>query len=145
MTLDRGRVVALDKQRVWHPYTAMDHYRSKVDPLVIVEAHGSTLVDADGREYLDANARAWRAGRRRFEADLQGVRYRLPTSRYRVWCLERLRTHFQALDEPASTQARALLEKHGCWEPLWQAEDPRSGHDPDGNAPFSEGLEVFGN
>lgn len=94
--------------------------------------------------YLNANARAWRAGRRRFEADIQGVRYRLPTSCYRVWCLERLRAHYQALDEPAAGDARALLEKHSCWEALWQAEDPRSGHDPDGAAPFGSGLAVFG-
>jgi glutathione S-transferase len=94
--------------------------------------------------YLNANAQAWRTGRRRFDADIQGVRYRLPTSRYRVWCLERLRAHFQTLDEPAAGEARALLEKHGCWEPLWRAEEPRSGHDPDGNAPFGPGLGVFG-
>ncbi len=94
--------------------------------------------------YLNANAAALRAGRRHFDVDIQGVRYRLPTSRYRVWCLERLRAHFQTLDERAAADARALLEKHGCWEPLWQAEAPCSGHDPDGSAPFGRGLGVYG-
>jgi adenosylmethionine-8-amino-7-oxononanoate aminotransferase len=57
--VDRERIVALDKRRVWHPYTAMQAYRERVDPLVIVEACGSRLIDADGRSYLDANASWW--------------------------------------------------------------------------------------
>ncbi len=56
---NRERVVDLDKRRVWHPYTAMQDYRERVDPLVIVEARGSRLVDADGREYLDGNGSWW--------------------------------------------------------------------------------------
>lgn len=55
----RERVVALDKQRVWHPYTEMGRYRASVDPLVVVEARGSRLVDADGRSYVDGNASWW--------------------------------------------------------------------------------------
>jgi adenosylmethionine-8-amino-7-oxononanoate aminotransferase len=57
--VDRERVVALDKQRVWHPYTEMSRYRAEVDPFVIVEASGSRLVDADGRVFLDGNASWW--------------------------------------------------------------------------------------
>ncbi len=53
------RVVDLDKQYVWHPYTEMSHYRESVDPLVIVEAAGSRLMGADGRSYIDANASWW--------------------------------------------------------------------------------------
>jgi adenosylmethionine-8-amino-7-oxononanoate aminotransferase len=56
---DRSRVVALDKRRVWHPYTEMGRYRDAVDPLVIVRAEGSRLFDADGRGYLDGNASWW--------------------------------------------------------------------------------------
>jgi adenosylmethionine-8-amino-7-oxononanoate aminotransferase len=56
---DRKRIVALDKRRVWHPYTAMDDYREKVDPLVVVEAKGSRLFDANGRSYVDGNASWW--------------------------------------------------------------------------------------
>jgi len=56
---DRERIVALDKQRVWHPYTAMQDYRERVEPLVVVEASGSRLIDSDGRSYLDANASWW--------------------------------------------------------------------------------------
>ncbi len=59
--IDRDRIVALDKARVWHPYTEMSRYRANVDPLVVVRASGSRLEDADGRSYLDANASWWTA------------------------------------------------------------------------------------
>lgn len=95
--------------------------------------------------YLAENARSWKKRQAHFDVEIQGVRYRrLPTSRYRVWCLERLRAHFQALTEPAAAQARGLLEQHRCWEPLWSVEAPASGHDPEHRAPFGAGLEVFG-
>jgi adenosylmethionine-8-amino-7-oxononanoate aminotransferase len=55
----RERIVSIDKRRVWHPYTAMADYREKVDPLVVVQAKGSRLFDADGRSYLDGNASWW--------------------------------------------------------------------------------------
>jgi len=37
----------------------MGRYRREVDPIVVVEAHGSRLVDADGRSYIDGNASWW--------------------------------------------------------------------------------------
>jgi adenosylmethionine-8-amino-7-oxononanoate aminotransferase len=55
----RSRIVALDKRRVWHPYTEMRGYRDGPDPLVIVRAEGSRIFDADGRGYLDGNASWW--------------------------------------------------------------------------------------
>lgn len=94
--------------------------------------------------YLSANARALADGRPRFDVELQGTRYRdLPTSPYRVWCLERLRAHHAALPAPVADQARRLLERHGAWTPLFEVPDIRSGHDPHGTAPFGAGLEVF--
>ena len=57
--LDRDRIVALDKQRVWHPYTPMDEYVKGVDPIVVARAEGSRLFDANGRSYLDANSSWW--------------------------------------------------------------------------------------
>jgi adenosylmethionine-8-amino-7-oxononanoate aminotransferase len=59
MMVDRARVVALDKRRVWHPYTSMDAYAKEVDPIVVVRAEGAWLHDADGRSYLDANSSWW--------------------------------------------------------------------------------------
>lgn len=55
----RERIVALDKRRVWHPYTAMDRYRRDVDPLVIERAEGPWLHDVDGRRFIDANSSWW--------------------------------------------------------------------------------------
>ena len=55
----RERIVALDKARIWHPYTAMDAYRADVDPLVIERASGARIFDVDGRSYLDANSSWW--------------------------------------------------------------------------------------
>ena len=57
----RERIVALDKQRVWHPYTPMDRYRAEVDPIVVDRAEGPYLWDLDGRRLLDANSSWWTA------------------------------------------------------------------------------------
>jgi adenosylmethionine-8-amino-7-oxononanoate aminotransferase len=58
-TRRRERIVALDKRRVWHPYTAMDRYRSEVDPIVVERAQGPWLYDLDGRRLIDANSSWW--------------------------------------------------------------------------------------
>lgn len=48
----------IDKAYVFHPFTHLrDH--EKAGPLTIVEGHGSTLIDAQGRSYLDAMAGLW--------------------------------------------------------------------------------------
>jgi glutathione S-transferase len=94
--------------------------------------------------YLAANAEAWRARVRHFDLALPGVRYRLPVSRYRVWCLEQLQRHARALAPAAREAVQKRLEAHGAWEPLWRVAEPASGHDPEGRAPFARGLPVFG-
>lgn len=115
--------------------------------LATVPDDWAPLLDDIGAAYLPslcANADAFAAGRKRFDLSIQGTHYRnLPTSRYRVWCLERLRRHHDALPDDARVAARRLLERHGCWEPLWRTPDPRSGHDPEHRAPFARGLRVF--
>ena len=105
------------------------------------------LLDDIGASYLPylcANAEAWKAGRRRFDVALDGTTYeRLPTSRYRVWCLERLRSHADGLAAPAREATRAVLQPHGCWEPLWRVDAPGSRYDPEARVPFGRGLTVF--
>ncbi len=59
--MTRDEIVALDKAHLWHPYTAMRVYLDEVDPLVIVRAQGSRLLDADGRSYIDGNSSWWTA------------------------------------------------------------------------------------
>src|SRR5262245_38582959 len=53
----RTAVVRRDLDNVLHPIVA--HRQLEADPMVIVKAHGSTVVDADGTEYLDAMAGLW--------------------------------------------------------------------------------------
>ncbi len=82
------------------------------------------LLEAIGNEYLpylNANVAAVAAGKKRFDADIGGVGYRgARYSRYRVWCLAELRRQFEVLPEAARADVQALLQQHGCWEPLWQ-------------------------
>src|SRR5262249_34438047 len=54
---ERTTVVRQDLENVLHP--VVPHRQLEADPLVIVEGHGSTVVDADGTEYLDAMAGLW--------------------------------------------------------------------------------------
>jgi adenosylmethionine-8-amino-7-oxononanoate aminotransferase len=53
--MNRAEIVARDKARVWHPYTAMDAWAA-VDPIVVARAEGARLYDVDGRSYLDGNS-----------------------------------------------------------------------------------------
>ncbi len=57
--MDRDRIVSLDKERVWHPYTPMDRYRAEVDPIVVDRAQGAFLYDLDGSRLIDANSSWW--------------------------------------------------------------------------------------
>jgi glutathione S-transferase len=87
---------------------------------------------------LAANAVAFAAGRATHDFNVQGVTYRgVPTSRYRVWTLDRLRRAFLALDGDDREAAERLLARTGCLGPLRADEPAPSGHDPEGRAPFS--------
>src|SRR5438477_7807391 len=44
-----------DKDHVWHPFTQMAEH----EPLIIQRAHGCTLIDVEGREYLDGVSSLW--------------------------------------------------------------------------------------
>jgi adenosylmethionine---8-amino-7-oxononanoate aminotransferase len=48
----------LDHAHVWHPFTQMRDWLRQ-DPIVIVRGKGTTLEDANGRVYLDANSSIW--------------------------------------------------------------------------------------
>lgn len=56
--MTRSEIVARDKAHVWHPYTSIDAYEG-IDPIVVARAEGSTLVDVDGKRYLDGNSSWW--------------------------------------------------------------------------------------
>jgi len=44
-----------DREIVWHAFTQMAEY----EPFLIERAHGCTLIDVDGREYLDGVSSLW--------------------------------------------------------------------------------------
>ncbi len=99
------------------------------------------ILDSVGSAYLPylcANAEAWKARQSHFNVNIEGAPYRhIRTARYRVWCLEELRRHFNALSEAHQHEVRTQLEAHGCWAPLWLVDNPQSGLDPDHKAPFA--------
>jgi glutathione S-transferase len=84
---------------------------------------GPTLDDI-GQNYLPylcANVDAVAQGNNRFSVEIGGVAYkRARYSRYRVWCLQELRSHFTSLPDTSKAEVRELLQKYGCWEPLWR-------------------------
>jgi hypothetical protein len=106
------------------------------------------ILDSIGSAYLPhlcANAEAWKQRQDFFDVEIEGVPYRrLRTSRYRVWCLEELRRHYDELPEADQAAVRARLETHGCWEPLWRVEDPASGIELDPEAPPMVGHSMIG-
>jgi glutathione S-transferase len=106
------------------------------------------ILDSIGSAYLPylcANAEAWKAGQKHFDVDIEGAPYRhIRTAQYRVWCLEELRRHFHELSDSQQGEVRARLEKHGCWAPLWQVEEPASGLDPERQVPFAGGGSMTG-
>lgn len=55
MPLSRDDLVRLDREAVWHAFTQMAEY----EPFIIERAQGCTLVDIDGREYLDGVSSLW--------------------------------------------------------------------------------------
>jgi len=60
--VDRATLVDLDRRFVWHPYTDIDAWETRGEPIVVARAQGARLFDVDGRSYLDGNASWWVAG-----------------------------------------------------------------------------------
>jgi hypothetical protein len=96
-------------------------------------------------QQLAANAAAYESGQTRFEMTVQGCQYRdMPISRYRVYCLERLREHFQALDEASQAAVKSLLhyrEADILWDDSFSA---TSGYDEDRHLPYGHAINVYG-
>jgi glutathione S-transferase len=130
--------------RVWNARASA----TQAPPATGIPPEWSPLLREVGAVYLPhlaANAEAWKRGRRHFEFVTEGVVYRLPTSRYRVWCLQQLRAAWDSIPASAQAQVRELLEAHSAWEPLWITDSPRSGYDESGEAPFGhQSIPVFG-
>ncbi|MBK6508684.1 MAG: glutathione S-transferase family protein [Haliea sp.] len=112
---------------VWEWIARLWNYGQQTDAGALLQgipADWGTILRDIGEHYLPylcANVDAVAAGRRRFDADIGGVRYRKARwSHYRVWCLQQLRMHYRALPPDDQSTARDLLEQYNCWEPLWR-------------------------
>lgn len=94
---------------------------------------------------LSLNADAFSAGQTRFEGVIQGCTYRsLPVSRYRVWCLERLRERYEGLGDEDRGRVKSLLPFPEA-EILWNEKlTLRSGYDEKREAPFNRAINVYG-
>jgi glutathione S-transferase len=129
--------------RMWNARASRLGGRSLLDG---VPDDCSPLLREIGATHLEALvANALAHGRRASHHDLtvQGTTYRgVPTSAYRVWCLEQLRKRFAGLAPSAADQVRTLLEQHDCWEAIWRVGDLASGHDPANEAPFCQALRM---
>ncbi len=109
------------------------------DLLPLLKELGETHLEA-----LCANAKAWADGEKRHDAEIQTVHYRdLPTSQYRVWCLEELQRRYRQLDEEAQASVSGLLKSQGCLEPLLRIDAPGSGYNTGNTAPFGQSIPVF--
>lgn len=87
--------------------------------------------------YLCQNIAAVRSGETRFSPTVDGITYqRARTSRYRIWCLEQLRDHFNALPADCQEPVQERLDRHACWEPMWRVENLNSGVNRHVTPPF---------
>lgn len=55
---DPATLIAWDHRHLWHPFTQMRDWLAET-PLVIAEAEGCTLIDTEGRRYLDGVSSLW--------------------------------------------------------------------------------------
>ncbi len=93
---------------------------------------------------LRENALAYGRGQRTFEMQVQDCHYQnLPVSRYRVYCLERLREEFHALSPDQQTDVRSHLPQ-AEYALLWEADVAATSlYDVDRQAPFNKAINVL--
>jgi len=106
-----------------------------LNPLLteIAETHLPALV---------ANARAFDAGQKQHSFTVQGVDYcDIPTSQYRVWCLQRMQQHLMETQDANALRQR--LKGLGIIEILESIGPIQSGYNEHGSIPFSGALPVF--
>ena len=101
-------------------------------------------IGANYLPYLCDNAEAVTTGKKRFTSTVFAATYRdAIVSPYRVWCLRKLREHFQALSEVQQDAVQRRLEAHGCWEPLWRSQLPDNGVNQEIEPPFGSNAKML--
>jgi len=100
--MDVERLIAWDRRHLWHPFTQMADWMAE-EPLVVVEAEGTTLVDVHGRRYLDGVSSLW--------CNVHGHRHPVLDAALRAQ-LERVAhsTLLGCANVPSIELARALVE-----------------------------------
>lgn len=91
------------------------------------------------------NADSYALGQKRFDMTIQDCDYKnVPTSRYRVWCLEQLRAAWAEMAPEDQASVKAHL-RSPCAEILWDQTDiAPSNYDLEGQAPFNKAINVYG-
>lgn len=56
--MNTEELAELDRRYVWHPFTQQQGWQAEDSP-IIAEAHGCTLRDTDGNEYIDGVSSLW--------------------------------------------------------------------------------------
>lgn len=92
------------------------------------------------------NAMAIGNDARRFDMEIQEYIYQqVPSSRYRVWCLEELRREWDETNHDAQNLLSKILSSSEA-AVLWdKSEIKPSRYDTDRKAPFNSAINVFGN
>ncbi len=56
--MDTEQLAALDREILWHPFTQMRGWQEEA-PILIERAEGTTLIDTEGRRYIDGVSSLW--------------------------------------------------------------------------------------
>ena len=121
---------------------AFEHFDAPAWDAVFAE------IGRDYLPYLDANARAYADGVRRFDLRLSRAAYpRVPVVRYRVACREQLLKAWRALSADAQQSVLSRLMDSGVSDWLRTATDVRAGLDAEFQLPLAQrypGARWFG-
>jgi adenosylmethionine-8-amino-7-oxononanoate aminotransferase len=101
-----ARLLALDQQHVWHPFTQMQGWIDPApgdEPVIIDHAKGSWLWDTQGRKYLDGCASLW--------VNVHGHRHPDIDSAIRLQMSSAAHTTLLGLGSPPSIELAAELVK----------------------------------
>ena len=56
--MKKKNLTDIDRSKIWHPFTQMADYRTEA-PVIIERGEGATLIDVDGKRYLDGVSSLW--------------------------------------------------------------------------------------
>lgn len=130
--------------RMWNSKASSDAPRL-IDGIDDVLADLLTEVCETNLSQHRQNANAYTKGLKRYDQIIQTAQYdRVPTSRYRVWCLEELRRLWAELDGRSREQLKSVLPTGEAVAALWdEAWFESSNYDQAREAPFNRAINVF--